>query len=64
MTKYLFDSGILSAYIDRRQGVHEMARTKASEGHRIGTCLPVLAEELPAVGPLGSTGITPLPRYY
>ena len=44
VTKYLFDSGILSAYIDRRQGVHELARMKTAEAHRIGTCLRVLAE--------------------
>jgi tRNA(fMet)-specific endonuclease VapC len=44
MTKYLFDSGILSAYIDRRRGVFEKACAKTAEGHRLGTCVPVLAE--------------------
>ncbi len=44
MTKYLFDSGILGAYVDRRHGVFETARAKTAEGHRIGTCMPVLAE--------------------
>ena len=44
MTKYLFDSGILSAFIDRRLGVYEQAHDRTAEGHRIGTCIPVLAE--------------------
>ena len=44
MTKYLFDSGILSAYIDRRHGVFEKACAKTAEGHRLGTCVPVVAE--------------------
>lgn len=44
MTRYLFDSGILSAYLNRRSEVFEQARLKTSAGHRIGTCVPVLAE--------------------
>jgi tRNA(fMet)-specific endonuclease VapC len=44
MTKYLFDTGILSAYIDRRRGVFEHACAKTADGHRIGTCVPVVAE--------------------
>ena len=44
MTRYLFDSGILSAYLDRRSEVFERARVRSAEGHRIGTCVPVLAE--------------------
>jgi tRNA(fMet)-specific endonuclease VapC len=44
MTRYLFDSGILTAFIGRRNGVFEQARQKTSQGHRIGTCIPVLAE--------------------
>jgi tRNA(fMet)-specific endonuclease VapC len=44
MTKFLLDSNLLSAYIDRRLGVYEQARTKTAEGHRVGTCVPVVAE--------------------
>ncbi len=44
MTKFLLDSGILSAHIDRRLGVYEKARAKTAEGHRVGTCVPVVAE--------------------
>ena len=44
MTRDLFDSGILSAYLNRRSAVFERVRTRTSEGHRIGTCVPVLAE--------------------
>jgi len=44
VTKYLLDSGILSAYIDRRRGVYEHACAKTADGHRVGTCVPVVAE--------------------
>ncbi len=44
MTRYLFDSGILSDYLNRSGQVFERARLKTSEGHRIGICVPVLAE--------------------
>ncbi len=49
MTRYLFDSGILSAYLNRRSEVFERARARIAEGHRIGTCVPVLAEIVPGI---------------
>jgi tRNA(fMet)-specific endonuclease VapC len=44
MTRYLLDSGILSDLINRRNGVRERCRTEVARGHKIGTCVPVLAE--------------------
>jgi len=44
MTRFLFDSGIASDYVNRRHGVVERARTELAKGNRIGIGIPVLAE--------------------
>jgi tRNA(fMet)-specific endonuclease VapC len=44
MTRYLLDSGIASAYLNRRHGVFERARREVAQGNRIGIGIPVLAE--------------------
>lgn len=44
MTRFLLDTGIASALINRRHGVFERARAEAAGGNRIGTGIPVLAE--------------------
>ncbi|MCE9565436.1 MAG: type II toxin-antitoxin system VapC family toxin [Planctomycetes bacterium] len=44
MTRFLLDSGILSDLINRRRGIRERCQTEVAKGHKIGTCVPVLAE--------------------
>lgn len=44
MTRFVFDSGIASDYLNRRHGVFERARTEVTKGNRIGIGMPVLAE--------------------
>lgn len=44
MTRFLLDSGIVSDYIDRRNGVYDRARAEVSKGNPVGICVPVLAE--------------------
>jgi tRNA(fMet)-specific endonuclease VapC len=44
MTRFLLDSGIAGDYIDRRNGVHDRARTETQKGNRVGTAVPILAE--------------------
>ena len=44
MTRFLFDTGIASDYINRRHGVYERARLEVGRGNPIGIGLPVLAE--------------------
>jgi len=44
MTRFLFDSGIASDYLNRRHAVFERARSEIAKGHRIGIGIPVLAE--------------------
>jgi tRNA(fMet)-specific endonuclease VapC len=44
MRKYLLDSGILTAYVHRRNGVYERALELRKTGHRIGTGTPVVGE--------------------
>jgi tRNA(fMet)-specific endonuclease VapC len=44
MTRFLFDTGIASDYLNRRHGVFERARMEVANGHRLGIGVPVLAE--------------------
>jgi len=44
MRRYLLDTGIAGDFINRRHGVRERARQAIADGHRIGICVPVLAE--------------------
>src|SRR4051812_12840058 len=44
MRRYLFDTGIAGHYINRRRGVFERAKAEVARGHKIGICIPVLAE--------------------
>ena len=44
MPRFLLDSGIASAYINRRDNVYERARVETLKGNRIGIAVPVLAE--------------------
>jgi tRNA(fMet)-specific endonuclease VapC len=46
MRRYLLDTGIVGAYLDRRHGVFERAREEVARGNRIGIGIPVLAEVL------------------
>ena len=46
MKRFLFDSGIASDYINRRNGVRERAHAEVAKGNRIGMGVPVLAELL------------------
>ncbi len=43
MKKLLLDSGIVSAYADRRHGVFERLQELARQRKRIGTCPPIIA---------------------
>lgn len=44
MTRYLLDSNALGDCIFRRRGVDDRVRSARAAGHKIGTCVPVLAE--------------------
>jgi tRNA(fMet)-specific endonuclease VapC len=44
MTRFLLDTGIAGAFIDRRWGVYEHARHEVARGNRVGIGIPVLAE--------------------
>ena len=44
MSRFLLDTGIASAYINRRGDIYQQARDRVVAGHRIGIALPVLAE--------------------
>lgn len=44
MRKYLFDSGLLSAYVQRKGSVFDRAVQCRRDGHRLGTATPVVAE--------------------
>ena len=44
MTRFLFDTGIASDYLNHRHGVFERARSEVAKGNRVGIGLPVLAE--------------------
>ena len=44
MRRYLFDTGIASDYMNRRNGVFERAQSETRRGDIIGICTPVLAE--------------------
>jgi tRNA(fMet)-specific endonuclease VapC len=44
MTRFLFDSGIASDYVNHSHGVFERARSEVAQGHRLGIGVPVLAE--------------------
>jgi tRNA(fMet)-specific endonuclease VapC len=44
MRRFLLDSGIASAYINRRHGVFEQARAEVAKGNPIGIGIPILAE--------------------
>lgn len=44
VTRFLFDSGIASDYLNHRRGVFERARIEVAQGNRIGIGVPVLAE--------------------
>ncbi len=44
MTRFVFDSGIASDYLNHRYGVFERARSEVANGNRIGIGIPVLAE--------------------
>ncbi len=49
MTRYLFDSGIMVDYLNKRNGVFERARQEVSNGGIIGTGIPILAELLAGI---------------
>jgi tRNA(fMet)-specific endonuclease VapC len=49
MTRFLLDSGIVSDYLSRRNGVFERAKREAENGNRVGTATPVLAELLAGI---------------
>jgi tRNA(fMet)-specific endonuclease VapC len=44
MTRYLLDTGIAGDFVFRRRRVYQQAREKTRQGHRVGTCPPVLGE--------------------
>ena len=44
MRRYLLDTGIMGDFINRRRGVAEKVPRYGFEGHRLGTCMPVVAE--------------------
>jgi tRNA(fMet)-specific endonuclease VapC len=44
MRRYLLDTGITQAFINRRDGVRERVDAERHEGNRIGICTPVLGE--------------------
>ena len=44
MKKFMLDSGIVSAYMNRRDGIFERLQSEVRLGVRIGTCVPIVAE--------------------
>lgn len=44
MRRYLLDTGIAGAYVNRREGVYKRARAEVLSGNRIGIGVPVLGE--------------------
>src|SRR6185369_5843629 len=44
MTRFLLDTGSAGDYVHCRRGVFDRVREAVTAGHRIGICLPVLAE--------------------
>jgi tRNA(fMet)-specific endonuclease VapC len=44
MRRFLFDTGIASDYMNRRNQVYDRARDEVRRGNVIGICVPVLAE--------------------
>lgn len=44
MKKLILDSGIVSAYMNRRDDIFERLQAEVRLGTRIGTCVPILAE--------------------
>jgi tRNA(fMet)-specific endonuclease VapC len=44
MARYLFDTNHLSAAIDDEAGIRERILRLRRDGHRLGTCVPVLCE--------------------
>jgi tRNA(fMet)-specific endonuclease VapC len=44
MRRFLLDTGIAAHYMNRRQGVHLRAKAEMAKGHKVGICIPVLAE--------------------
>ena len=44
MKKLILDSGIVSAYMNRRDGSFERLQAEVRSGTRIGTCVPIIAE--------------------
>lgn len=44
MRRYLLDTNAAGHYINRRQGVHERARSEVARGNRVGIGMPVLGE--------------------
>ena len=44
MKKFILDSGIVSAYMNRRPGVFDKLQAEVRLGVRIGTCVPIVAE--------------------
>jgi hypothetical protein len=54
MTRFVLDSGIVSDYIDRRNGVYDRARAEVSNGSPVGVGVPVLARWSPGSGGAGA----------
>ena len=44
MRRYLFDTGVASNFVQRREQVFEKAKSEIANGNRIGICVPVLGE--------------------
>lgn len=44
MRKFILDSGIVGAYMNRRGRIFEKLQAEVQSGVRIGTCVPVVAE--------------------
>ncbi len=44
MKKLILDSGIVSAYMNRRDDIFERLQGEVRLGTRIGTCVPIVAE--------------------
>jgi tRNA(fMet)-specific endonuclease VapC len=54
MRRYLPDTGIAGAFLDRRYGVVERARDEVARGNRVGRGVPVLAELAYGIEPSAS----------
>jgi tRNA(fMet)-specific endonuclease VapC len=44
MKRYLFDSGAMSVFLDRRGPLVDRVRHERKNGNRIGTAIPIVAE--------------------